>query len=244
MSVFFLKSLLGIGILVSAVVAVFTMLEIFGRSEKKYDIEKLKKIHRANGILYFILFLFISYFCIEYIIKTKMEPSARALFHSLSAVVIVILLALKVSIVRVYRQFYNQVKIIGFLIALISFAMFAASGGYYLLITKFGSDKAFMEAVSLKKEPVKETVKIVLKTDPQSIGKGKESKGAIPGNFPVFTSIQVAKTTTFINKKRILPKREVKSSAIRTAKGRFFNALASKLLIKCRLISRVGFSIN
>ncbi|HBU05594.1 MAG TPA: hypothetical protein DEA95_03190 [Nitrospiraceae bacterium] len=60
------------------------------------------------------------------------------------------------------------------MIALISFAMFAASGGYYLLITKFGSDKAFMEAVSLKKEPVKETVKIVLKTDPQSIGKGKE----------------------------------------------------------------------
>ena len=174
MSSFFFKTLIGVVILVSAVIAVFTMFEIFGRSEKKYDIEKLKKIHRANGIIYFILFLFISYFCIEYIIKTKMEPSARALFHSLSAVVIVILLALKVSIVRVYRQFYNQVKIIGFLIALISFAMFAASGGYYLLITKFGSDKAFMEAVSLKKEPVKETVKIVLKTDPQSIGKGKE----------------------------------------------------------------------
>ena len=174
MSVFFLKSLLGIGILISAVIAVFTMLEIFGRSEKKYDIEKLKKIHRANGILYFILFLFISYFCIEYIIKTKVEPSPRALFHSLSAVVIIILLALKVSIVRVYRQFYNQVKIIGLLIALISFAMFAASGGYYLLITKFGADKAFMEAVSLKKEPVKETVKIALKTDPESIGKGKE----------------------------------------------------------------------
>ena len=103
-----------------------------------------------------------------------MEPSPRALFHSLSAVVIIILLALKVSIVRVYRQFYNQVKIIGLLIALISFAMFAASGGYYLLITKFGTDKAFMEAVSLKKEPVKETVKIALKTDPESIGKGKE----------------------------------------------------------------------
>ncbi|MDP2276605.1 MAG: DUF6529 family protein, partial [Nitrospirota bacterium] len=99
MSVFFLKSVLGIGIMVSAVIAVFTMLEIFGRSEKKYDIEKLKKIHRANGILYFILFLFISYFCIEYIIKRKVEPSPRALFHSLSAVVIVILLVLKVSIV-------------------------------------------------------------------------------------------------------------------------------------------------
>ncbi|MDI6744627.1 MAG: DUF6529 family protein [Thermodesulfovibrionales bacterium] len=170
----FLKSLLGIGILISSVVAVFTMLEIFGRSGKKYDIEKLKKIHRANGIVYFLLFILITYFCLDFIINTKTELSPRALIHSLYAVAILLLLGLKFSILRVYRQFYNQVKIIGLLIALISFAMFAASGGYYLLITKFGSDKAFMEAVSLKKEPVKETVKIALKTDPESIGKGKE----------------------------------------------------------------------
>ncbi|MDP2276767.1 MAG: cytochrome c, partial [Nitrospirota bacterium] len=71
-------------------------------------------------------------------------------------------------------QFYEQAKIIGILIALISFAMFAASGGYYLLITKFGTDKEFMEAAALKKEPVKEAVKIALKTDPESIRKGKE----------------------------------------------------------------------
>ena len=34
MSSFFFKSLLGIGMLVSALIAVFTMFEIFGRSEK------------------------------------------------------------------------------------------------------------------------------------------------------------------------------------------------------------------
>lgn len=172
MPVFFFKSLMGIGILVSAVIAVFTMLEIFGRSERKHDIEKLKKIHRANGIVYFALFLSISYFCIDYIIKTKVEPSPRALFHSLSAVAIFILLALKVSIVRTYRQFYDQVKIIGLLIALLTFVMFAASGGYYLLITKFGTDKA----LSMIKESPQQVLKaaIVLKTDTESIRKGKE----------------------------------------------------------------------
>lgn len=174
MTVFFLKSLFGVVLLILAVIAVFTMFEIFGRNEKKYDIEKLKKIHRANGILYFLLFIFISYFCVEYIVKTKVEPSPRALFHSLAAVVIVILLGLKVSIVRVYRQFYNQVKIIGVLIAIITFAMFAVSGGRYLLITKLGTDKAFMQAATLKKELMQETVNITLKTDPESIRRGKE----------------------------------------------------------------------
>jgi hypothetical protein len=174
MSLFFFKSLLGIGILISAVIAVFTMLEIFGRSERKYDIEKLKKIHRANGIAYFILFVFIGYFCIEFILKTKAELSPRALIHSLYAVAILLLLGLKVSIVRIYRQFYEQAKIIGLLIALFTFAMFATSGGYYLLITRFGTDKAFMEAAALKKEPMIEAVKIALKTDSESIRKGKE----------------------------------------------------------------------
>ena len=178
MSVFFFKSLMGIGILVSAVIAVFTMLEMFGRSEKKYDIEKLKKVHRANGIVYFLLFILIAYFCLDFIINTKTELSPRALIHSLYAVAILLLLGLKFSILRVYTQFYNQVKIIGILIALLTFGMFATSGGYYLLITKLGTDKAFMEAAAPKKEPMKEEVKIVLKTDPESIRKGKELYGS------------------------------------------------------------------
>lgn len=65
-----------------------------------------------------------------------------------------------------------MVKIIGLLIALLTFGMFATSGGYYLLITRFGTDKAF----SMIKESPKEVSKagIVLKTDPESIRKGKE----------------------------------------------------------------------
>ena len=143
MSSFFFKSLLGIGMLVSALIAVFTMFEIFGRSEKKYDIEKLKKVHKANGIVYFLLFILITYFCLDFIINTKTELSPRALIHSLYAVAILLLLGLKFSILRVYTQFYNQVKIMGLLIAFLTFGMFATSGGYYLLITRFGTDKAF-----------------------------------------------------------------------------------------------------
>ncbi|MFZ3123159.1 MAG: cytochrome c [Thermodesulfovibrionales bacterium] len=65
-----------------------------------------------------------------------------------------------------------MVKIIGLLIALLTFGMFATSGGYYLLITRFGTDKVF----SMIKESPKEVSKagIVLKTDPESIRKGKE----------------------------------------------------------------------
>ena len=83
-------------------VALFTMFEIFGRSEKRFNIEKLKKLHRANGISYLLLFIFIACFCLDFMVKTKVEPSPRALFHSVFALTVLILLCLKISIVRFY----------------------------------------------------------------------------------------------------------------------------------------------
>ncbi len=148
-------------------IQIFTMFEIFGRTDKKYDIEKLKKIHRLNGKLYFLLYIIIAYFCLDFILKTKTEPSPRATFHGAFALAVIVLLFLKVSFIRIYRQLYGQVKTIGILIALLTFGMIGTSTGYYLLITKFGTE------VLLKKEIPKEA-KIIVKTDPESIKKGKE----------------------------------------------------------------------
>ncbi len=143
------------------------MFEIFGRAEKKYNIEKLKKIHRLNGKFYFLLYIIITYFCLDFILKTKTEPSPRATFHGVFALSIIVLLLLKVSFIRIYKQFYSYVKTVGILIALLTFGMIGTSAGYYLLITKFGTE------VLLKKEIPKEA-KIIIKTDIESIRKGKE----------------------------------------------------------------------
>jgi mono/diheme cytochrome c family protein len=151
----------------------FTMFEIFGRSEKRFNIEKLKKLHRANGIFYLLLFIFIAYFCIDFMIKTRVEPSPRALFHSVFALTVLILLFLKISIVRIYRQFYGKVQTIGLLIALISFGMVGTSGGYFLLVTRLGTDIPAPKVGDQKKDVPQEGIKVVVKTDPKSIAEGK-----------------------------------------------------------------------
>lgn len=149
--------------------AMFTMFEVFGRADKKYDIEKLKKLHRLNGKIYFFLYAIIAYFCLDFILSTKAEPSPRATFHGIFAFTVIILLFLKVSFVRIYRQFYGQVKTIGLLIALLTFGMIGTSAGYYMLITKFGTD------ITIKKaEETPSIQKIEVKTDPESIEKGRE----------------------------------------------------------------------
>jgi len=166
MPVFFFKSLLSLFTLLAAFVAMFTMFEILGRSEKRFNIERLKRIHKINGVCYLLLFLFITYFCLDFIIRTKIELSPRATFHAVFALTIIVLIGVKISFIKVYRQFYGYVKTLGLLIALITFAMVGTSGGYYLLITKFGTDdKTFAKTVEEKK--------FIIKTDAVSISKGK-----------------------------------------------------------------------
>lgn len=171
MPLYLVKSYLSVGILLLAAFAVFTMFEVFGRAEKKYNIEALKKLHRANGIIYVLLFLAIAYLCAGAVIKTNAEPSARGAIHTLIALAILALLIIKVLFVRIYRLFYSQAKAIGVALAVLSFMMVGISGGYYILMTKSGS-KALAKAEPPKMPAEMPAVK--LRTDPESVSKGRE----------------------------------------------------------------------
>jgi cytochrome c2 len=157
--------------LILMLVAVVTMFEVFGRSEKRFNIQNLMRIHRLNGRVYIALFFFVAYFCITFIMNTKSEPSPRATFHGVFSLTVLALLCLKISFVRFYRQFYGHVKLIGILIALITFGMIATSGGYYLLITGFGTEISLKRIPPEKKE-IPEKHSIIVKTDAESVRKG------------------------------------------------------------------------
>jgi len=171
--IFLIKTILSIVLLLLAFIAMFTMFEIFGRSEKRFNPSKLIRIHKFNGRFYFLLFLVISYFCIDFMVKTKGEIAPRATFHAVFALTIIVLLFLKISFVRIYRQFYNQVKILGLLIALLTFLLVGTSGGYYLIVTQFGTNVPIQKDIQEKKEVQKEA-KVIVRTDTESIRKGNE----------------------------------------------------------------------
>ena len=171
---FFFKSVLSAVLILSAFVAMFTMFEMLGRNEKRYEIAKLKLIHRINGLFFLALALFISYFCLDYIISVKGDLSPRGIFHSVFSLTVIILLALKITFLRFYRQFYDKVQTVGLLIALLTFGMAGTSGGYFLLVTKLGTE-------GMLAQPSQENIKtgekqstVIIPADLQSINKGRE----------------------------------------------------------------------
>lgn len=177
MSILLLKSILSIILLLLSGFAMFTMFEIFGRNEKRYSVERLKVLHKINGIIYLLIFAFVSYYCLRFIIISGSELTPRGTFHSVFAISVLVLLGLKMTFIHIYRQFYGNVKTIGLLIALITFGMVGVSGGYYLLVSKFGIDKNFdriMEYKMKRQSGIINSISgVVIKTDAESISRGK-----------------------------------------------------------------------
>lgn len=180
MSIFFLKSVLSLLVVMLSLVSMFTMFEILGRNEAVFHIEKMRKIHKITGRLYFVIFILIALFCLNFIVQAKAELSTRTAMHSLFALSILLLFGLKLLYVRAYRKFYDQVKLLGLLMVFITFGLVGSSGGYYLLVSEFGTDATYDSIISYRKS-VKLTMadgtvvqdETAVQTDPESIGKGK-----------------------------------------------------------------------
>ena len=113
MTIFLIKSLLALFLLVLAGHGMYTMLEVFGKNASAERAAQLKKRHKVSGWTFVILFSLVSYLCIVFLAVSRAEPSPRASLHILFAFVIIALFIVKVLFVRVYRQFYGVARTIG-----------------------------------------------------------------------------------------------------------------------------------
>jgi hypothetical protein len=169
MPIYLIKSLLSIPLTLLVLFGMFTMFEIFGRAEKKHDSEKLRRLHVIGGMLYTILFIVISYFCLDSITRTQAELSPRGTIHALLASTVVVLIAIKSLFLRSYRQFYGQVRILGLLISVLSILMIGSSAGYYFLAPG-GSAGNYIRQQGITSETAPS--KWIVRTDSESIRRG------------------------------------------------------------------------
>ena len=94
------KSILALPLVGLAIVNLILMLELLGRTEKRFNPGTLRLVHRVVGVAYIVLFILLSYFCLRIMRASGQELSARAAIHFLLAVVTFIVLCFKLSFVR------------------------------------------------------------------------------------------------------------------------------------------------
>lgn len=137
MSAYFLKTILGTAFLAAALTSFLSMMTLMGKPEKKTNPAKLKKIHRAAGIVIGILLVPLIYLGARFLARTGDAMSIRAGFHVVLAIAFVVLLILKIAIVRVYKNFLKHAPVLGMMIFILAVIVFAISAGFTVLMNIF-----------------------------------------------------------------------------------------------------------
>jgi cytochrome c553 len=135
MSLFLIKSILGLIFLVAGVIAVICMFALMGKTERKISATLLRRMHKGAGFVFTILLLVISYFCIKYVAMVGDQLSGRAVMHSVLSLSLFIVLVIKITIVQFYKQFLRFVPTMGIIVFILAFVVFSTSAGYYFLRT-------------------------------------------------------------------------------------------------------------
>jgi mono/diheme cytochrome c family protein len=133
MSLFLLKSIIAVFFLGAALVAALAMLTLMGKMERKSGPETLRKIHKRAGFVFGLLLLILSIVCIIYLGKAGDQISLRAVLHAYLALFLLVIFALKVTIVRFFRQFLKVVPTLGMTVLVLAVVIFLSSAGYFFL---------------------------------------------------------------------------------------------------------------
>lgn len=140
MSIYLIKSILAIALLIAGLSAALTMLISMGRPEKKASPSALRKIHRTAGYLFVMLLLFLAALGAKIFVKAGDTLSLRAVLHAFLAFFLLFVLLLKIVLVRFYKSFLRIVPSLGMAVLILVLVVFSVSAGYFLLRTAFVAD--------------------------------------------------------------------------------------------------------
>lgn len=179
MTLFQLKSLLSVILLLPVAFGMYTMFQVFGGGAAEH-VARNKLRHKISGYLYLSIILLISWLCTGFALTAKTEPSPRAVVHIALALSILTLFVIKLLFIRRFRPFYAQAKTIGIVIGVMSMVMIGISGGYHLLVTRFGLDRTADKSVYYRLQgPLLTIVRTggpgisMIRTDHLSIDRGR-----------------------------------------------------------------------
>jgi cytochrome c2 len=140
MSLFLLKCILAIALLITGLSAAWAMSTSLGRAEKKASPIILRKIHRTAGYLFALLLLVLAILGIKIFVGAGDTLSHRAVLHAFLALFLLFIFLLKIVLVRFYKSFLRTVPGLGMTVLVLVLVVFSVSAGYFLLRTALASD--------------------------------------------------------------------------------------------------------
>lgn len=144
------KTYLSLVIFVLATINIITMFELMARKKPKWNYNVVSLIHRISGAIALILMLIVGYNCVVSYASSPVETSPRGIFHSVAAIAVFFVIAVKLAALRRYRELGDKLLIYGQVLYFCILVTVALSAGYYLLTTATKNAEAVVAMVGPK----------------------------------------------------------------------------------------------
>lgn len=133
MSYFQVKSLIALLLMGAGVTALVSMLTLMGRSERRLSVLRLRATHRTAGYAFAGLTVVAAIMGFRYLGAAGDGLALRGVIHWILATLLVVVLALKIVIVRYYKQFLKFVPVFGLIVFSLAFVVVVVSAVFFVV---------------------------------------------------------------------------------------------------------------
>jgi len=129
------NSLLAFILLAVGIIAVTLILIFLGRRRSPKNHEFFLWAHRIAGYIFVALYLFICAFMLKKLTSSYTTLTPVNAIHAYIGITIFPLIIAKISIVRLFKQYYQRLSIYGIIIIILTYMTVTLSAGYFTLTT-------------------------------------------------------------------------------------------------------------
>ena len=133
MSFFEVKTILAVFFVAAGLAAVASMMTVMGRSERRMSVPALKTIHRVAGYTFAALLLVLAAMGLSHLSSAGDSLSVRGVLHWSIASMLVFVLALKIVVVRWFKQFLKFAPVMGMIVIILALVVATLSAVFFVM---------------------------------------------------------------------------------------------------------------
>jgi hypothetical protein len=132
------KTYLAFGLVILALFEFLSAMKLFGSNGPHAGAALLMKLHRRLGYLFILYFAGISWICLDLMGRLaragNYQLDARASEHALLALILFAVVLLKISFIRLYRNYRPYVPLLGIIVAAGIIVLWCFAGWMFLFL--------------------------------------------------------------------------------------------------------------
>ncbi len=133
MSFFAVKTTLAVLFVAAGLTAAISMLTLMGKPEKRMSVSALMKVHRTAGYVFVGLLVVLAVMGVRYLAAAGDSLALRGVLHWTLAAALILILALKLAIVRTFKQFVKFAPVLGMTVITMALLVATISAGFFAI---------------------------------------------------------------------------------------------------------------